>query len=153
MPETEVLSKKIIKIRKTLKQNQFEFAENCGISVETLSLSERKKADPRLSTIQKIAAYTGVLVSDLVDVGIIGYEMDCIYEIREDLIKDESGKNVKVYGIDVFRTVCMNKEILFSIPNIFVDYYRIQRLVNMCNENSVSVLHISDIIDDALLLE
>jgi len=47
----------------------------------------------------------------------------------------------------------MNKEILFSIPNIFVDYYRIQRLVNMCNENSVSVLHISDIIDDALLLE
>lgn len=73
MPETEILSENIRKIRKFLKQNQFEFAENCGISVETLSLIERKKADPQLSTIQKIAAYTDTLVSDLVDLGVTGY--------------------------------------------------------------------------------
>ncbi len=150
MPETEVLSENIRKIRKFLKQNQFEFAENCGISVETLSLIERKKADPRLSTIQKIAAYTDTLVSDLVDIGVMGYNMNYIYKIREDLIKDEYGTDVKVYGMDVFRMVCMEMKLVLSIPDIFADFNKIQRLVNLCNINRVSILHIMNIIEDEL---
>lgn len=150
MPETEVLFENIRKIRRFLKQNQFEFAENCGISVETLSLIERKKADPRLSTIQKIAAYTDTLVSDLVDLGVTGYSMNCKYKIREDLIKDEYGNDVKVYGMDVFRLVCTEMKLVLSIPDIFTDYDRIQRLVNLCNTNHVSILHIMDIIEDEL---
>ncbi len=150
MPETEVLSKNVRKIRKALKQNQFEFAENCGISVETLSLIERKKADPRLSTIQKIAAYTDTFVSELVELNFREYNMKCTYKIREDLIKDEYGNDIKVYGMDVFRLVCMENKLILSIPDIYTDFNKIQHLVSLCNKSGVSFGHIMDIIEDSL---
>lgn len=76
--------------------------------------------------------------------------MNCIYKIREDLIKDEYGNDVKVYGMDVFRLVRTEMKLVFSIPDIFIDYARIQRLVSLCNTNRVSILHIMDIIEDEL---
>ncbi len=65
MPEIDVLADKLITIRRERKETQEVFAQNCGISTEELSLIERRKADPKLSTLQNIAAYTGDSVSDL----------------------------------------------------------------------------------------
>ncbi len=59
MCENEFIAKNIRDIRKKLNQTQINFAANCGISVEEISLIERNKADVRLSTLQKIAAYIG----------------------------------------------------------------------------------------------
>lgn len=69
MPEIEALSKNLKQIRNELNQSQMEFAAACGISTEILSLIERQKSDPRLSTIQKIAAYVGCDVADLLTKG------------------------------------------------------------------------------------
>ena len=66
MPENEALAKNIKAIRKQMKKSQIEFAAECGISTEILSLIERQKTDPKLSTIQKVAAYTNHTVSDLI---------------------------------------------------------------------------------------
>ena len=66
MPENEALAKNIKTIRKQMKKSQIEFAAECGISTEILSLIERQKTDPKLSTIQKAAAYTNHTVSDLI---------------------------------------------------------------------------------------
>ena len=66
MPEHETLSKNLQYFREIMRQSQEEFAAGCGISVETLSLLERKKGDPRLSTIQKIAAYVDCTPADLI---------------------------------------------------------------------------------------
>lgn len=44
-----------------------DFAAHCGISTEALSLLEREQSDPKLSTIQKVAAYTDQCVSDLLE--------------------------------------------------------------------------------------
>lgn len=68
MPELKALAKKSKAVRKAMHENQAEFAANCGISTETLSLIEREKSDPRLSTIQKIAAYTDCTVSELLKI-------------------------------------------------------------------------------------
>lgn len=65
MEECEILAQKLKAIRKELGESQIVFAYNCGVSSDTLSLIEREKADPRLSTIQKIAAYTAMTVSEL----------------------------------------------------------------------------------------
>ncbi|MBP3480402.1 MAG: helix-turn-helix transcriptional regulator [Clostridia bacterium] len=65
MDDMTLLAKKIRAARKKLRQSQTEFAFNCDISVETLSLIEREETDPRLSTIQKIAAYLGTTVREL----------------------------------------------------------------------------------------
>ena len=40
-PEFEALAKRVKAIRKAMDENQIEFAEHCGINVETLSLIER----------------------------------------------------------------------------------------------------------------
>ena len=69
MPEIEILSKNLKQIRNELNQSQMKFAASCGISTEILSLLERQKSDPRLSTLQKIAAYLGCSVTDLLTKG------------------------------------------------------------------------------------
>ena len=68
MPEFEALSKRVKTIRKAMEENQFEFAEHCGIDVATLSKIECQKTDVRLSTAQKIASYVNLTVSQLVEV-------------------------------------------------------------------------------------
>ena len=65
MPEIEALSYNLKKIRKAMNISQMDFAADCGISTEILSLLEREKTDPRLSTLQKIAAYVDCDVTDL----------------------------------------------------------------------------------------
>lgn len=68
MPEINVLAKKVKAYRENLRKTQFELSDEIGISTEELSLIERKEANPRLSTIQKIAAYMGITVSELLEV-------------------------------------------------------------------------------------
>ena len=68
MPEGRVLAQRSREIRREMKESQMEFAYHCGICTETLSLIEREKADPRLSTVQKIAAYSNRTVSELLEV-------------------------------------------------------------------------------------
>jgi DNA-binding XRE family transcriptional regulator len=67
MPELEALSKRVKVYRKYWKKSQFDLAYDMGISVEELSLIERKLTDPKLSTLQKIAAYMGITVSKLLE--------------------------------------------------------------------------------------
>ena len=50
-----------------MRESQIEFAAHCGISTEALSLLEREQSDPKLSTIQKVAAYTDYTVADLLN--------------------------------------------------------------------------------------
>ncbi len=68
MPECEALSYNLRRIRKKMHKNQFEFAEECGICVETLSTLEREQGDPKLSTLQKIAAYADCEVAELIEI-------------------------------------------------------------------------------------
>lgn len=68
MPETEALAQKVRAYRKEQSLNQFEMACESGVSIEEISLIERGKTDPKLSTLQKLAAYMGVTVSSLLEV-------------------------------------------------------------------------------------
>lgn len=65
MPEIKNLAQNISKIRKELKETQADFAANCGLGTGTLNMIENQKSDPKLSSIQKIAAYTGQTVPEL----------------------------------------------------------------------------------------
>ena len=69
MPEIEILSQHVKRIRKDMGMTQATFAPQVGICEEELSLIERGKAkDVKLSTMQKIAAFTGWTVSELLRV-------------------------------------------------------------------------------------
>ena len=65
MNENEIIARNIRAARKGLMESQMVFAANCGLSVEEISLLEREKADPKLSTLQMIASYIGEPVTYL----------------------------------------------------------------------------------------
>ncbi len=57
MPEFEALAQNTKKKRKAMNETQVTFAINCGISKDEISNIENAVTDPKLSTIQNIAAY------------------------------------------------------------------------------------------------
>ena len=65
MPEIGYLAKNTRRIRKELKETQENFAAHCGIGTGTLNAIERELSDPKLSSIQKIAAYVDRTVPEL----------------------------------------------------------------------------------------
>ena len=65
MPEVDALARRLKRYRRTQDRTQFELSAEIGISEEELSLLERGKTDPKLSTIQMIASCMGITVSDL----------------------------------------------------------------------------------------
>ena len=68
LPEIKALSENILRIRHQMGESQIEFAENCGISIFTISKIEYGTGNPRLETLQRIAAYTGKTVYNLLKV-------------------------------------------------------------------------------------
>ena len=69
MPELKIFAVRMKKIRTKTGLTQAEFAAMVGISEEEVSLIERKKlTDIKLSTLQKVAAMTGLTVSELLSV-------------------------------------------------------------------------------------
>lgn len=67
VPECVSLSAYVKKHRARNGETQEVFAANCGLSIEYISLIEREKANPSLHTVQKIAAYTGDTVSEILE--------------------------------------------------------------------------------------
>ena len=68
MPEISAMAERVKAYREKLKKTQFEMAYEIGISIEELSLIERRGANPRLDTMQKIAAPMGISVSEMLKV-------------------------------------------------------------------------------------
>ena len=65
MPELHALAKNTKAIRLDMKETQLMFGLNCGLSEDEICNIENQNTDPKLSTIQSIAAYTGLTVSEL----------------------------------------------------------------------------------------
>ena len=63
----KALGGKIARLRKMQGLNQFEFADNCGKMVNTISKIERGIGDPRLTTLLDISRALNVSLTDLLD--------------------------------------------------------------------------------------
>ena len=146
MPECEVLAKKLKELRKMMDLSQMELAAECGISTETLSLLERQKVDPKLSTIQKIAAFANCEVVDLLKVE-RGDKANCIYKLGTGYVFDEDGNAVVTYGIVV---VDSDGNIFETIPDVFLDQMRAERFIHLCNAEKLELIHLPDVIEDEL---
>lgn len=68
------------------------------------------------------------------------------YFIREDEIFDEDGVAHTVYGIDV----SIGGEVIRSIPDVFTEKNKAEKLIRLCNEGELSPIHIDDVVEAAL---
>ena len=65
-----------------------------------------------------------------------------MFKINEDIIINEDGKSIKTYGI-----TCND----LIIKDISIDKQKVETLIDLCNKNQVSPIHLEDIIDDFLV--
>lgn len=83
-----IIAKKLKDYRDKHNINQFEFAEECGISRETLSLIERCKTNLTLDTIDLLAVRMDVSVAELLSKEIIYFLIDSKLSYGIGAIKD-----------------------------------------------------------------
>lgn len=144
MTDVETLAKQTRTLRKEKGESQLVFAEGCNISVEEISLIERQRADPRLSTLRKIAAYVGLTVSDLVK----PRKSLCRYCVKESSIRDEAGGAHVCYDIE-----CREEEdgaLLDRAPALFLSFKEALDFAFLLNKNQLSRHHFRDVIEDYL---
>jgi transcriptional regulator with XRE-family HTH domain len=146
MPEFEALAKRLKELRKAKNESQFEFAENCGLSDDIISQLENQKTNPKLSSLQDIAAYLGITVSDLLKVD-EQHQSEYVFRLRKDTITGEDKKQHLVYGIDILSS---SGENIKSIPDIFLNEKKAKEFVSLCNSEELDIIHIYDVIEDVL---
>ncbi len=70
-----------------------------------------------------------------------------IYRMKEEVLRDEQGIARKVYGIEA---VDEAGNVLFRFPDMFFDLEKAKAFVHMCNEQQVELVHIHDVISNAI---
>lgn len=70
------------------------------------------------------------------------------YILRTDTIYDENKKAYTVYGI---MAVSSNGEVIKSVPDVFFDKDKAEDFVDRCNKDRLPLVHLDDVIEDALV--
>ena len=73
--------------------------------------------------------------------------MSHTYRLNETTVKDKDGIIYTFYGIDA---VNEKGKIVKSFTKIFYERSRAQDLVTLCNECELSIIHLANLVDDAL---
>ena len=73
--------------------------------------------------------------------------MSHTYRLNETTVKDKDGIIYTFYGIDAVNEKC---KIVKSFTKIFYERSRAQDLVTLCNECELSIIHLANVVDDAL---
>ena len=135
--EKDVLARNLKDYRKEQKLNQYEFAEDCGISRDTLSLIECSKENVTIDTLQLLSARMGKSVSDLFIPNDVKY-----FLVQANVTNLEATETT--YGIGVIKGDIM----INYIPDISQSYNKVLSLVQLCNEQGIDPCHLVDIIED-----
>ncbi len=70
------------------------------------------------------------------------------YNITESIIYDEENRPHKVYGISASNE---RGEIIKSFDDVFFEKEKAINLVKACNEGKLSIIHLGDVVEDALV--
>lgn len=134
--EKETLARKLREFRKEQKLNQFEFAEDCGISKDTLSLIECGKENVTIDTLQLLSARMDKSISELLTPGDVKY-------ILVPSTLTTYGLTETIYGI-----AAIDRDIMVDyIPNISKDYNKVLSAVRLFNEEELFLCHFREVIE------
>lgn len=68
------------------------------------------------------------------------------YSVRTDITYDENKMPHTVYGIDAYQ----NGILVRKIPDVFFELAKAEHFVGLCNSLGLSLIHLSDVIDDVI---
>lgn len=130
------LAKKVKQYRETNNLTQFEFAEDCGVSEDLISLIEREKENVKLDTLDLLSVRMNLSVAEL-------FSSNTIYFLIESDVTIE-GTTAKTYGIGVVK----DYKLLDHILDISTNQEEIQNLVYDLNEYELDTVHFREYIED-----
>lgn len=130
------LAQKVKQFREANELTQFEFAEDCGISEDLVSLIEREKNNTTLDTLDLLSVRMNISVAEL-------FMTSTLYFLIDSNITIE-GTTAKTYGIGVIKDYVLLDHIL----DISTDREEIQNLVYDLNEYELDAAHFREYIED-----
>lgn len=74
-------------------------------------------------------------------------KMTNVYHLRQDVISDENGDKITVYGIEVPGA---ENQLPGLFQDIFFDRRKAENFVNLCNECELELKHFKDAVEDAV---
>ena len=135
----QILAEKIKQYRKEQELNQYDFADECGISRTLLSLIETGKENITINTMDLLAVCMGIPLSDIFKNTLIRY---CTISSKI-YIEDEE---YTTYGIVVIKEDIVVDYIL----DISTDFNEVRELVKLCNKEGLELIHLKDVVEDAI---
>lgn len=72
---------------------------------------------------------------------------DYSYRMQKNTVQDERKQMHTVYGIEAIDSA---GKILSSFPDVFFDRQTAERFVDLCNDGKLSLIHLRDVVTDAL---
>ncbi len=73
------------------------------------------------------------------------YGKEYTYRVNESTVYNEEGTAHTVYGVDV---VDDQENIIESIPDVFFDRPKAEKLVKMCNKYNLALIHLREVVED-----
>lgn len=134
--EQSKLARKLKNFREINHLSQFEFAEDCGVSTDLISLIERGKENVKLDTMDLLAVRMNMSVAELLS-------SDTIYFMIESDITIE-GTASKTYGVGVIK----NYKLIDHILDVSLNYKEIENLVFDLNEHELDAVHFREYIEN-----
>ncbi len=119
---------------------QTEFAEECGISKDTLSLLERGKLNTTIDTLDLLAVRMDTNISSL-----LTHKNDEYYIVISKEITVEDITRI-TYGIGVVKDDVLIRE----VHDISLDYYKIKDTVYYCNNLDFHLSELDEIVEDII---
>lgn len=74
-------------------------------------------------------------------------KMGYSYRMQKNTVQDERKQMHTVYGIEAIDSA---GKILSSFPDVFFDRQTAERFVDLCNDGKLSLIHLRDVVTDAL---
>ncbi len=130
------LAHKIKNYREANHLSQFEFAEDCGVSEDLISLIEREKENVKLDTLDLLSVRMNLTVAEL-------FSSNTIYFLIESDVTIED-TTAKTYGVGVIQ----NYKLIDYILDISTNQDEIQNLVYDLNEYELDATHFREYIED-----
>lgn len=122
-------------------------AEACGISQESLSLLERGHQNPTLATLQQIAAFLGVTVSEF-----LKDEHEICYQVYDSEVEkpDDPRQHYVSYGIRAKGQYWGSDTVFSEVGDLFLYREEAERFAALCTMNSLSPLHLTEVALDLI---
>ena len=132
--ERKIFAQNLKNYRELHNLNQFEFAEDCGISRDTLSLIECQRENFTIDTLQLFAAKIGCTVADLLSPSPIRYHLTT----EKKSIDEETSV---CYGI----AAVQNQKVIAEVPDISDDHNKVMSLVRFCDDNKLDTEYLETV--------